>query len=69
MPNPLLWGTLAALAEFVPYLGATVMLGILSLAGLGTFPQLGHAFLVPGSYLAVNLVQANFVTPPCSAGG
>ena len=63
MPNPLLWGTLAAVAEFVPYLGATTMLGILSLAGLATFPQLGHAFLVPGSYLAVNLIQANFVTP------
>ena len=63
MPNPLLWGALAAVAEFVPYLGATTMLGILSLAGLATFPQLGHAFLVPGSYLAVNLIQANFVTP------
>lgn len=63
MPNPLLWGTLAALAEFVPYLGATAMLVILSLAGLATFPQMGHAFLVPGSYLAVNLIQANFVTP------
>ena len=63
MPNPLLWGALAGLAEFVPYLGATVMLIMLSLAGLVTFPQLGHAMLVPGAYLAVNLVQANFVTP------
>ncbi len=63
MPNPLLWGALAGLAEFVPYLGATVMLITLSLAGLVTFPQLGHAMLVPGAYLAVNLVQANFVTP------
>ena len=63
MPNPLLWGALAGLAEFVPYLGATVMLITLSLAGLVTFPQLSHAMLVPGAYLAVNLVQANFVTP------
>jgi predicted PurR-regulated permease PerM len=63
MPNPLLWGALAGLAEFVPYLGATAMVVILSLAGLVTFPQLGHAMLVPGAYLAVNLVQANFVSP------
>jgi predicted PurR-regulated permease PerM len=63
MPNPLLWGALAALAEFVPYLGAATMLIVLSLAGLITFPQIGHAMLVPGGYLAVNLVQANFVTP------
>ena len=63
MPNPLLWGALAGLAEFVPYLGATVVVITLSLAGLVTFPQLGHAMLVPGAYLAVNLVQANFVSP------
>ena len=63
MPNPLLWGTLAALAEFVPYAGAGAMLVILSLAGLVTFPQVGHAMLVPGAYLAVNLVQVNFVSP------
>jgi predicted PurR-regulated permease PerM len=63
MPNPFLWGALAALAEFVPYLGASAMVVILTLAGLATFPQIGHAVLVPGAYLAVNLVQANFVTP------
>ncbi len=63
MPNPFLWGALAALAEFVPYLGAATMLVTLTLAGLVTFPQIGHAMLVPGGYLAVNLVQANFVTP------
>ena len=28
-----------------------------------SFPTLGHALLVPGAYLAVNLVQANFVSP------
>jgi predicted PurR-regulated permease PerM len=63
MPNALLWGTLAALAEFIPYLGATVMVGLLALAGLAVFPDVGHALLVPGAYLAVNLVQANFISP------
>ncbi len=63
MPNPILWGTLAAVAEFVPYLGASVMLVVLTLAGLVAFPRPGHEFLVPGSYLAINLIQANFVTP------
>ena len=63
MPNPLLWGALAALAEFVPYLGAFAMLITLSLSGLVTFAQVGHAMLVPGTYVAINLVQANFVTP------
>lgn len=63
MPNPLLWGALAALAEFVPYLGATAVVAVLGLAGLVTFEQLGHALLVPAGYLAVNLLQSQFITP------
>jgi predicted PurR-regulated permease PerM len=63
MPNPMLWGALAALAEFIPYLGSTALLATLTLAGLVTFPSVGHALLVPGSYLAVNIVQANFISP------
>jgi len=63
MPNALLWGSLAALAEFIPYVGATVMLGLLAMAGLVTFPTLGHALLVPGAYLAVDVLQANFISP------
>ncbi len=63
MPNAVLWGTLAGLAEFIPYIGATVMVGLLAIAGLAVFPDVGHALLVPGAYLAVNLVQANFISP------
>jgi predicted PurR-regulated permease PerM len=63
MPNPMLWGALAALAEFIPYLGSTTLLVTLTLAGLVTFPSIGHALLAPGSYLAVNIVQSNFVSP------
>jgi predicted PurR-regulated permease PerM len=63
MPNPLLWGALAAFAEFIPYLGATAMVALLSLAGLVSFEQVGHALLVPVGYLAVNLLQSQFIAP------
>jgi predicted PurR-regulated permease PerM len=63
MPSPLLWGFLAAVAEFVPYLGATAMIGLLSLAGLVTFNHVGHAFLVPAAYLGVNIIQSQFLSP------
>jgi predicted PurR-regulated permease PerM len=63
MPNALLWGGLAALFEFIPYLGAAAMLAILSVAALATFPEVGHALLVPGAFLATNLIQANLVSP------
>lgn len=63
MPNPLLWGALAGLAEFIPYLGATAMVALLSLAGLVTFDQIGDALLVPVAYLGVNLLQSQFIAP------
>lgn len=63
MPTPALWGALVALLEFVPYLGALTMVLILSVAALTTFDNVGHALLVPATFLLVNLVQANLVSP------
>ncbi len=63
MPNVLLWGALVACLEFVPYLGALTAVIIFTLAGISAFPDIGHALLVPGSFLAINLIQANFATP------
>ena len=63
MPNVLLWGALVACLEFVPYLGAFTAVVIFTLAGISAFPELGKALLVPGSFLAINIIQANFATP------
>ena len=63
MPNAILWGALVVCTEFVPYLGAFAAVVVLSIAGLSAFPDLGHALSVPGSFLAINLVQSNVVSP------
>jgi predicted PurR-regulated permease PerM len=63
MPNVLLWGALVACFEFVPYLGAFAAVVVLAVAGLTTYDQVARALLVPGSFLAINLLQANLVTP------
>jgi predicted PurR-regulated permease PerM len=63
MPNVVLWGVLVACLEFVPYLGAATAVVVLGVAGLAQYEQLGHALLIPGAYLAINLVQSNLVTP------
>ena len=63
MPNAPLWGVVVALFEFVPYLGALAVLFVLTLAGLTTFDNVGHALLVPGSFLVINLIQGNVVSP------
>jgi predicted PurR-regulated permease PerM len=64
MPNPVLWGVLAALLEFIPYLGAATMIAVLTIAGLTTFNSVGHALLVPAGFLLVSIIQSNFVSPP-----
>jgi predicted PurR-regulated permease PerM len=63
LPNPLFWGALVACMEFVPYLGALTVVVVLALAGLTTFDNVGHALLAPASFLLVNVVQANLVSP------
>jgi predicted PurR-regulated permease PerM len=63
MPNPALWGALVVLLEFIPYLGALTMVVILSVSALTTFDSIPHALLVPASFLMINLIQGNVVSP------
>ena len=63
MPNPPLWGALVAVLEFVPYLGALAMVVILAVAALTTFDSIGRTLLIPASFLCINLIQGNIVSP------
>jgi predicted PurR-regulated permease PerM len=63
MPNPVLWGVVAAVLNFVPYVGAVANTVLLALAALVTFEDTGRAMLVPGAFLALNLIESNLVTP------
>jgi predicted PurR-regulated permease PerM len=63
MPNPLLWGVLVAVAEFIPYLGMVTMITVVTIVALTTFTSVSHAFLVPGAYLVINFIQSNIASP------
>lgn len=63
MPNPFLWGTMAALLNFIPYAGATTSLIVLTVVAIISFDGLGHAFAVAGCYLAIATVEGQFVQP------
>lgn len=63
IPSPVFWGVLVVVLEFVPYLGALTMVVLLTVAGLTTFDSVGRSLLAPAVFLAINLVQANFVYP------
>lgn len=63
VPNYLLWGALAGIANFVPYAGAAVMTVMLTAVGLLTFDTLGDAMLVPGCFLVLTILEGQLVTP------
>jgi predicted PurR-regulated permease PerM len=63
MPSPWLWGGLTVLLEFIPYLGATGMIILLSAAAFSQFNAFGHILLVPGAYLVIAALQNNLVSP------
>ena len=63
MPNPFLWGALVVCLEFIPYVGALTIIAILTIASLTVFDTVGHALLVPGTFVALNLIQGNLVGP------
>jgi predicted PurR-regulated permease PerM len=63
MPNPLLWGAMVVVLEFIPYLGAAIMTAILTLAALTVYDTIGEALLVPGVFLVINVIQGNFISP------
>ena len=41
MPDPVLWGALTFVLEFIPYLGGTIMIGLLAIVAFTTFDSLG----------------------------
>lgn len=63
MPTPILWGALAAVLNYVPFVGQAFMALILFLAGMGTGGGLGAAALPVVLYWIVNGIEGNFVTP------
>lgn len=63
MPNPVLWGAMACLLNFVPYLGAMVGVAVVAVVALLTFDGLGPALLPPVAYLALTSLEGSFITP------
>jgi len=60
---PWLWGGLTVLLEFIPYLGATGMMILLSAAAFSQFDKITQILLIPGTYLVITSLQNNLVSP------
>ena len=63
LDDPLLWGTVAFLLNFVPVLGPIIGVVVFLLAGLLTINTLWLAFMPAALYLVIHLVEGETVTP------
>jgi predicted PurR-regulated permease PerM len=61
--DPLLWGTLAFLLNYVPILGPTMGVMIFFVAGLVTLDPLWMAFVPAGLYILIHVAEGETVTP------
>ena len=63
LPTPLMWGGLAAIMNFIPYIGPATMVGLLSFGGLLYFDHTLESFFPAAAFLLVHITEANVVTP------
>jgi predicted PurR-regulated permease PerM len=63
LPNPIAWGVLAFILNFIPYIGALIMEAVLLAVGLVTFPSLTQALIAPVLYFGFTTLEGHFITP------
>lgn len=63
LPEPLMWGGLASLFNFIPFLGPVITMALLGLAGLATFDTLLEASFPVLAFMGISFLEANLITP------
>jgi len=63
MPNPLLWAAVAALFNFIPYVGSATTLLLLTIVAFVSFDTIGRVLAVPGCYIALATIEGQLVQP------
>lgn len=63
VPNAFLWGTMAAVLNFIPYVGSAITLLVLTIVSIVTFNSPGQIFAVVASYLALATIEGQIVQP------
>jgi len=63
MPNPLLWGVIAALFNYIPYLGSLVTAVLLGATALLSFDGLAVPAAVVAAFAGLTIFEGQIVTP------
>lgn len=60
---PVMWGGLAAILNFLPYIGPLTMVAVLALFGVGTAETVLLGIIPAAAYLGLHTIESNAVTP------
>ncbi|MGB3225811.1 MAG: AI-2E family transporter [Desulforhopalus sp.] len=63
LPNALLWGTMVALFNFAPYIGAITSAIIITTVSLVSFDSLFTILLAPTVFIILTTLEGQFITP------
>lgn len=63
LPNPYLWGAMAGLLNFIPYLGSLVSLTVIATISLLTFETVFQAMVPPLIFFTLTSLEGQFITP------
>jgi predicted PurR-regulated permease PerM len=61
--NPVMWGTLVALLNFVPYIGAVTGIICMTIGAVLSYDSLSYAMIFPAVYFVLTAIEGNFITP------
>ncbi|WP_274627552.1 AI-2E family transporter [Arvimicrobium flavum] len=63
VPSAILWGAVAAIANFIVFIGPAFVTVLLFVIGLTQFDTVGGSLLPAAIYLVINTIEGQFVTP------
>jgi predicted PurR-regulated permease PerM len=62
-PNPIAFGILISVMNYIPYIGSAIFVTILFIVGLIALPTVGSALLAPALFVAMATIEGQFITP------
>lgn len=62
-PNPLFWGLLAGILEFIPFIGAGISLVLILIVSILSFENIWYILSVPFIFFVLVSIEGNFIAP------
>lgn len=63
MPDPVLWGAMVAIFNYIPYLGAVASAAVISVVAVISLQNFAHALLAMAVVVTLTTAEGQYVTP------